>query len=105
MEELLKKVLEEGEWKSLRFTVYNQLEEHEFYQKNLEKMGYDWAYEDLECKVFECENCLANSFKRFVEDKIQDCNVVVAICVLDGRNYFTVVKPISVNILSVLKLD
>ena len=29
MEELLQKVIEDGEWKSLRFTVYNYLEEEE----------------------------------------------------------------------------
>ena len=32
MKELLFKVFEEGEWKPLRFTVYNYLEERERYQ-------------------------------------------------------------------------
>ena len=39
MEELLQKVIEDGEWKSLRFTVYNYLEEEERYQLHLEQNG------------------------------------------------------------------
>ena len=35
MEELLRKVIEDGEWKPLRFTVYNYLEEEEYYQLHL----------------------------------------------------------------------
>lgn len=104
MEELLLNVLEEGEWKSLRFTVYNHLEENEFYQQGLEKLGYDSCYDDLECKSFELDNLAARHFKRYVENTIQGGNVIVAVCVLDGRNYFTVVKPKNVDMLSALKM-
>ena len=41
MEELLQKVIEDGEWKSLRFTVYNYLEEEEYYQLHLKQNGYE----------------------------------------------------------------
>ena len=70
MEELLQKVIENGEWKSLRFTVYNYLEEKEFYQLHLEQNGYDSGYDDLEGKTFITNNEVAKQFKEYVEKKL-----------------------------------
>lgn len=105
MEELLLKVLEEGEWKSLRFTVYNYLEEKEFYQLHLEKDGYDSGYNDLEGKTFACDNAVSKQFKRYVENNLQGGMPIIAICVVDDSNYFTVVKPKNVDIHSLLKVN
>lgn len=105
MKELFEKVIEEGEWQSLRFTVYNYLEEHERYQQNLERMGYDNSYEDLEGKAVIADNMVAKQFKNFIENKLQNGTIVVTVCVFEGRNYFTIVKPKNVDMLSILKVD
>lgn len=102
MGELILKIIEEGEWKPLRFTVYNYLEEKERYQQNLAKLGYECSYDDFECKTFECGNLIAKTFKRYVENKLQNDKVVITICVLDDRDFFTVVKPKNVDIVSAL---
>lgn len=105
MKDLILKLAEEGEWKPLRFTVYNYLEEKEFYQQRLEKLGYDSAYDDLECKSVCLENITSKQFKRYVENNLQDGNPIVTICVIDNLDYFTMVKPKNVDIISVLKID
>lgn len=105
MKDLLLKVIEDGEWKPLRFTVYNYLEEKEYYQLHLEQNGYDSDIDSLEGKIIESDNFTARQFKQYVEKKLQSGFPVVTVCVLDGRNYFTVVKPKNVNVLSVLKMD
>ena len=102
MKELLFKVFEEGEWKPLRFTVYNYLEEHERYQQNLGQMGYDNSYDDLVSKVVKIDNETAKQFKTYVENVIQNGKVIIAVCVLDDSNYFTIVKPKNVDAISVL---
>lgn len=105
MEELLLKVLEEGEWQSLRFTVYNYLEDKEFYQVNLKRMGYDYGYDDLEGKTISCDNMIARQFKRYVEKNLQSGTPIIAVCVVDDYNFFTVVKPKNVDIHSILKMN
>lgn len=102
MKELLTKILENGEFKPLRFTVYNYLEEEERYQQNLSNLGYDSSYEDLEGKMIQMDNDIANAFKHYIEDELQNGSVVVNICVLNGSNYITVVKPKSVELNSIL---
>ena len=102
MKELLFKVFEEGEWKPLRFTVYNYLEERERYQQNLERMGYSGSYDDLVSKTIKVDNEIAKEFKIHVEDTIQKGKVVIGICVLDDSNYFTIVKPKNVDVISIL---
>ena len=102
MEELLTQILESGEFKPLRFTVYNYLEEEERYQQNLSKFGYDSSYEDLEGKMLQMDNDTANAFKHYIEDDIQKGSVVVNICVLKDSNYITVVKPKSVELRTIL---
>lgn len=102
MEELLYEILEKGEFKPLRFTVYNYLEEEERYQQKLSCLGYDSSYEDLEGKVVKMDNDVAIEFKHYIEDRLQNGSVVVTICVLKDSNYITVVKPKSVNIYSIL---
>lgn len=105
MKDLLIKTMEEGEWKPLRFTVYNYLEEKEFYQKRLEQSGYDSGYDDLEGKTFACDNASSKQFKRYVENNLQGGMPIIAICVVDDSNYFTVVKPKNVDIHSLLKVN
>lgn len=102
MNDLLMKVFDEGVWKPLRFTVYNYLEENEYYQQKLEKLGYGSTYEELEGKTIMADNVTAKRFKMYIENAIQNGNVIVAICVLDNSDYFTVVKPKDVDILSIL---
>lgn len=105
MEELLLNVLEEGEWKPLRFTVYNYLEEKELYQLYLEKDGYDSGYDDLEGKTIVVNNMVARQFKQYIERKLQNGNPIVTVCVLEGRDYFTIVKPKNVDLRTVLKME
>lgn len=102
MEELLTQILESGEFKPLRFTVYNYLEEEERYQQNLSNLGYDSSYEDLEGKIIQMDNDTANAFKHYIEDDIQNGSVVVNICVLKDSNYITVVKPKGVELHTIL---
>lgn len=105
MEELLLKVLEEGEWQSLRFTVYNYLEDKEFYQVKLKRIGCDYGYDDLEGKTISCDNMTARQFKRYVENDLQSGTPIIAVCVVDDYNFFTVVKPKNVDIHSILKMN
>ena len=105
MEELLQKVIEDGEWKSLRFTVYNYLEEEERYQLHLEQNGYDSGYDDLEGKTFITNNEVAKQFKEYVEKKLQNGNPIVTVYVFDNGDFFTVVKPKSVDIRTLLKMN
>lgn len=105
MKELLFQVLEEGEWKPLRFTVYNYLEEQERYQQNLEKMGYDSSYDDLVSKTIKTDNETANKFKKCIENELQKGKIIVTVCVLDKSDYFTIVKPKDVDITSALSIN
>ena len=105
MEELLLNVLEEGEWKPLRFTVYNYLEEKELYQLYLEKDGYDSGYDDLEGKTIVVNNMVARQFKQYIERKLQNGNPIVTVYVFDNGDFFTVVKPKSVDIRTLIKMD
>ena len=105
MEELLQKVIEDGEWKSLRFTVYNYLEEEERYQLHLEQNGYDSGYDDLEGKTFITNNGVAKQFKEYVEKKLQNENPIVTICVFNDGDFFVAVKPKSVDIRTLLKMN
>lgn len=105
MEGLLKKVLEEGEWKSLRFTVYNYLEDKEAYQLNLEQNGYESDYDELEGKMFNESNAVAKRFKAYVENNLQKGNPIISVCVIDDWDNFTIVKPKNVDIHSLLKVD
>lgn len=102
MKELLFKVFEEGEWKPLRFTVYNYLEERERYQQNLERMGYSGSYDDLVSKTIKVDNEIAKEFKIYVENTLQNGKIIVAVCVLDNSDYFTIVKPKNADVISVL---
>lgn len=102
MNELLVKIIEEGEWKPLRFTVYNYLDEKEFYQLHLRQKGYSDSIEDLECKTIEADNETAQSFKTYVEKGLQKGNVIIAVCVIDKSNFITVVKPKNVDIIATL---
>lgn len=99
------KVLNEGEWKPLRFTVYNYLEEEERYQQNLNRLGYDSSYEDLECKMIAVDNSEAHLFKNYVEKTLQNDKIVIAVCVMGENNYCTIVKPKSVEVSSMLKVS
>ena len=105
MEELLRKVIEDGEWKPLRFTVYNYLEEEEYYQLHLNQNGYDSSHDDLEGKIFIVKNEVAKQFKEYVEKKLQNENPIVTICVFNDGDFFVAVKPKSVDIRTLLKMD
>ena len=105
MEELLRKVIEDGEWKPLRFTVYNYLEEEEYYQLHLNQNGYDSSHDDLEGKTFIVKNAVANQFKAYVEKQLQNENPIVTICVFNDGDFFVVVKPKIVDIRTLLKMD
>ena len=105
MEELLQKVIENGEWKSLRFTVYNYLEEEEYYQLHLNQNGYDSSHDDLEGKTFIVKNAVAKQFKEYVEKKLQNENPIVTICVFNDGDFFVAVKPKIVDIRTLLKMD
>lgn len=105
MKDLLLKVVKDGEWKPLRFTIYNYLEEKEYYQLHLTQNGYDNSFDDLECKTFETNNLTALKFKNYVERTLQNGYPIVTVCVMEGSNYFTIVKPKCVDILLALKLD
>lgn len=105
MEELLRKVIEDGEWKPLRFTVYNYLEEEEYYQLHLNQNGYDSSHDDLEGKTFIVKNAVAKQFKEYVEKKLQNENPIVTICVFNDGDFFVVVKPKIVDIRTLLKMD
>ena len=105
MKELLQKVIEDGEWKSLRFTVYNYLEEEERYQLHLEQNGYDSGYDDLEGKTFIAKNEVASQFKEYIEEKLQNGNPIVTVYVFDNGDFFTVVKPKSVDIRTLFKMN
>lgn len=105
MEELLRKVIEDGEWKPLRFTVYNYLEEEEYYQLHLNQNGYDSSHDDLEGKTFVVKNVVAKQFKEYVEKKLQNENPIVTICVFNDGDFFVAVKPKIVDIRTLLKMD
>lgn len=105
MEELLRKVIEDGEWKPLRFTVYNYLEEEEYYQLHLNQNGYDSSHDDLEGKIFIVKNEVAKQFKEYVEKKLQNENPIVTICVINDGDFFVAVKPKIVDIRTLLKMD
>ena len=105
MEELLRKVIEDGEWKPLRFTVYNYLEEEEYYQLHLSQNGYDSSHDDLEGKTFIVKNAVAKQFKEYVEKKLQNENPIVTICVINDGDFFVAVKPKIVDIRTLLKMD
>jgi hypothetical protein len=105
MKELLEKIFEEGDWKPLRFTVYNYLEEKERYQQNLEHLGYDGSYDDLVGKIINVDNETAKQFKSYVENKLQDNKVIVAVCIIDKSNYITVVKPKDADAISILNTN
>ena len=105
MEELLRKVIEDGEWKPLRFTVYNYLEEEEYYQLHLNQNGYDSSHDDLEGKTFIVNNVVAKQFKEYVEKKLQNENPIVTICVFNDGDFFVAVKPKSVDIRTLIKMD
>lgn len=106
MKDLFKKIREEGEWKPLRFMVYNYLDEKESYQLNLKQHGFGYSYDELEGKTFQIDNMLGKQFKRYVENVLQNGrNVVIAVCVIDKMNSMTIVKPKEVEFDSILKLD
>ena len=105
MEELLRKVIEDGEWKPLRFTVYNYLEEEEYYQLHLNQNGYDSSHDDLEGKIFFFFYEVAKQFKEYVEKKLQNENPIVTICVINDGDFFVAVKPKIVDIRTLLKMD
>ena len=105
MEELLRKVIEDGEWKPLRFTVYNYLEEEEYYQLHLNQNGYASSHDDLEGKTFIVKNAVAKQFKEYVEKKLQNEKPIVTICVFNDGDFFVAVKPKSVDIRTLLKMD
>lgn len=105
MEELLRKVIEDGEWKPLRFTVYNYLEDEERYQLHLNQNGYDSSHDDLEGKIFFVKNEVAKQFKEYVEKKLQNENPIVTICVINDGDFFVAVKPKIVDIRTLLKMD
>ena len=105
MEELLRKVIEDGEWKPLRFTVYNYLEEEEYYQLHLNQNGYDSSHDDLEGKTFIVKNAVAKQFKEYVEKKLQNENPIVTICVINDGDFFVAVKPKIEDIRTLLKMD
>ena len=105
IEELLRKVSEDGEWKPLRFTVYNYLEEEEYYQLHLNQNGYDSSHDDLEGKTFIVKNAVAKQFKEYVENKLQNENPIVTICVFNDGDFFVVVKPKIVDIRTLFKMD
>ena len=105
MEELLRKVIEDGEWKPLRFTVYNYLEEEEYYQLHLNQNGYDSSHDDLEGKIFIVKNEVAKQFKEYVEKKLQNENPIVTICVINDGDFFVAVKPKIIDIRTLLKMD
>ena len=105
MEELLRKVIEDGEWKPLRFTVYNYLEEEEYYQLHLNQNGYDSSHDDLEGKTFIVKNAVAKQCKEYVEKKLQNENPIVTICVFNDGDFFVAVKPKIVDIRTLLKMD
>lgn len=105
MEELLRKVIEDGEWKPLRFTVYNFLEEEEYYQLRLNQNGYDSSHDDLEGKIFIVKNAVAKQFKEYVEKKLQNENPIVTICVINDGDFFVAVKPKIEDIRTLLKMD
>ena len=104
MKELLLKVIDEEEWKPLRFTVYNYLDDNERYQYKLGVLGYDNSYEGLVGKTFKMDNDIAKQFKIYIEKNLQMDKVVVTVCVIDDQDYFTIVKPKDVDILSALNL-
>ena len=105
MAELLQNVIEDGEWKPLRFTVYNYLEEEEYYQLHLNQNGYDSSHDDLEGKTFIVKNAVAKQFKEYVEKKLQNENPIVTICVFNDGDFFVAVKPKIVDIRTLLKMD
>ena len=105
MEELLRKVIEDGEWKPLRFTVYNYLEEEEYYQLHLNQNGYDSSHDDLEGKIFIVKNEVAKQFKEYVEKKLQNENPIVTVCVINDGDFFVAVKPKIVDIRTLFKMD
>ena len=105
MEQLLRKVIEDGEWKPLRCTVYKYLEEEEYYQLHLNQNGYDSSHDDLEGKTFIVNNVVAKQFKEYVEKKLQNENPIVTICVFNDGDFFVAVKPKIVDIRTLFKMD
>lgn len=105
MKELLEKIFEEGDWKPLRFTVYNYLEEQERYQQNLELLGYDGFYDDLVGKTINVDNETAKQFKSYIENELQNNKVIVTVCIIDKSDYITVVKPKEVDAISILNTN
>lgn len=97
------KILQEGVWKPIRFTVYNHLEEEEVYPQYLEKIGYDSGIDDLVCKTIPVDNDVAIEFKHYIEHKLQHGRRIVAVCVIDDTNFLTVVKPRNVDAWSILE--
>ena len=84
---------------------YNYLEEEEYYQLHLNQNGYHSSHDDLEGKTFVVKNAVAKQFKEYVEKKLQNENPIVTICVFNDGDFFVVVKPIIVDIRTLLKMD
>ena len=58
-----------------------------------------------EGKTIVVNNMIARQFKQYIERKLQNGNPIVTVCVLEGRDYFTIVKPKNVDLRTVLKMD
>ena len=79
--------------------------EEERFQLHLEQNGYDSGYDDLEGKTFIAKNEVASQFKEYIEEKLQNGNPIVTVYVFDNGDFFTVVKPKSVDIRTLIKMD
>ena len=65
-------------------------------------MGYSGSYDDLVSKTIKVDNEIAKEFKIYVENTLQNGKIIVAVCVLDNSDYFTIVKPKNADVISVL---
>lgn len=95
----------EKPYKDMLYTIYNFAEE-ERYTHNLKRLGYDNDIDSLEFAVLDLvDGVSVSSFKQYIENELQNDNVVVGILPFKGKRGIVpiAVKPKSVDITTIFK--
>ena len=97
----------EKPFRNMLYTIYNFAEE-EFYIHGLEKLGFENDIDSLEFISIDVDNVSFSEitlFKRYIEDELQDGNVVIGVLLYKGGKSVIpiVIKPKSVDVEDILK--
>jgi hypothetical protein len=95
-------------YKDMLFTIYNMAED-ERYTHNLSRFGYDGGMDSLEFSILDRPlGIKCSDFKFYVENELQDGNVVVGVFSLKGKNggiIPVVIKPKGLDLNEYFKFE